>query len=151
MDLEWQSKIIFEERIRMIEELLKQLENLVGSDDFEFESEEIIQQLIAAGAGFEIIEHLFSIMEHHPLDDFGMPGAMVHFIEHFYPDYLPLLIQSVKRTPALHTIWMLNRCINGSDDKEELLSVLKCIANDDAVDEAIRDSAKSFLDYQIGK
>ena len=88
-------------------------------------------------------------MERHPLDDFGMPGAMVHFIEHFYPDFVPLLINSVKRAPALHTVWMLNRCINGSSDKEELLAVLKSTANDETVDKNIRDSAKSFLDYQL--
>ena len=39
----------------MIETLLKQLEGLVGSDDFEFESEEIIEKLKAEGAGFEIV------------------------------------------------------------------------------------------------
>lgn len=134
----------------MVESLLNQLEELVGSDDFEFESEEIIEKLIAEGAGFEIIEELLSIMERHPLDDFGMPGAMVHFIERFYPEFVPLLICSVKRAPAMHTVWMLNRCINGSDDNEELLSVLKSIANDDTTDKAIKDSAIRFLDYQAG-
>ena len=133
----------------MIETLLKQLEGLVGSDDFEFESEEIIKQLIAQGAGFETVAKLLSIMERHPLDDFGMPGAMVHFIEHFYPDFVPLLIDSLKRTPTIHTVWMLNRCINGSNNHDELLSVLKNIANDDTIDLAISDSAKSFLDYQL--
>ena len=134
----------------MIDVLLKQLEDLVGSDDFEFESEEIIEKLIAEGAGFEIIEKLFLIIERHPLDDFGMPGAMVRYIESFYPEYLSLLIDSVKRAPTMHTVWMLNRCINGKNDTEMLLSVLKVIANDDAIDKAIKDSAKSFLDYQTG-
>ncbi len=135
----------------MIEALLKQLEGLVGSDDFEFESEEIIEKLKAEGAGFEIVDNLFSIMEKHPLDDFGMPGAMVHFIENYYPDYIPLLISSVQRSPAMHTVWMLNRCINGKNDTEKLLSVLKDIANDDSLDKTIKDSAKSFLDYQTGR
>ena len=134
----------------MIEALLKQLEDLVGSDDFEFESEEIIEKLKDEGAGFEVVEKLLSIIEKHPLDDFGMPGAIVHFIETFYPDYLPLLIDSLKRAPALHTVWMLNRCINGSNDSEKLLSVLKDTAADDSVDKTIRDSAKSFLDFHTG-
>ena len=133
----------------MTEALLKQLEELIGSDDFEFGSEEIIRKLIEEGAGFEIIEELLSIMERHPLDDFGMPGAMVHFIEHFYPDFVPLLINSVKRAPAMHTVWMLNRCINGSSNKEELLAVLKSTADNETINKNIRDSAKSFLDYQL--
>ena len=134
----------------MVDALLKQLEDLVGSDDFEFESEEIMEHLEAEGAGFEIVEQLFAIMERHPLDDFGMPGAMVHFIESFYPDFLPLLISSVRRAPAMHTVWMVNRCINGAADQEALLSVLRDTANDETVDQAIRDSAKSFLDHQTG-
>ncbi|MBR6968131.1 MAG: hypothetical protein IKH78_06310 [Ruminococcus sp.] len=133
----------------MTEALLKQLEEFVGTDDFEFESEEIMEKLKEEGAGFEIIEKLFSIMERHPLDDFGMPGAMVRFIEHFYPDFVPLLIDSLKRTPTLHTVWMLNRCINGNNNKEELLSVLKSAANNDTIDPAIKKSAQSFLDYQL--
>ena len=135
----------------MIGTLLKQLEELAGSDDFEFESEEIIERLKEEGAGIEIVERLFPIMESHPLDDFGMPGAMVHYIESFYPDFLPLLIASVKRTPTMHTVWMLNRCINGKFSREELLSALREVAENANVDKAIRDSAKSFLDYQTGK
>ena len=134
----------------MVEVLLKQLEDLVGSDDFESESEEIIEQLEEEGAGIEIVEDLLSIMERHPLDDFGMPGAMVHFIETFYPAYLPTLIDSVKRAPAMQTVWMLNRCINGKTESEKLLSALKDLADDDTVDKTIKESARNFLDYQTG-
>jgi hypothetical protein len=134
----------------MIDTLLEQLETLVGSDDFEFESEEIMERLEEEGAGFEIVEKLFAIMERHPLDDFGMPGAVVHFIERFYPSFLPLLTASVDRAPSLHTVWMLNRCINGTNDKEKLISLLRKTADDPAVDKAIRDLAGSFLDHQSG-
>lgn len=135
----------------MIGTLLKQLEELAGSDDFESESEEIIERLKEEGAGIEIVERLFPIMESHPLDDFGMPGAMTHFIESFYPEFLPLLIDSVKRAPTMHTVWMLNRCINGKYETEKLLSVLKDIAEDDNVDATIRNSAKGFLDHQTNR
>ena len=56
-----------------MEALLKKLESLVGTDDFDYESEEIMEQLEEAGAGQEIIADLLGIMERHPLDDFGMP------------------------------------------------------------------------------
>ncbi len=128
---------------------LKRLEELVGSDDFEYESEDIIENMIARGAGFEVIEDLFGIMERHPLDDFGMPGAVVHFIEHFYPDFVPLLVSSVRRAPSLHTVWMLNRCINGAKDKQELIDVLREVTENENADKAVRDSAKGFLDYQM--
>ena len=134
----------------MTDTLLEKLESLVDTDDFEYESEDIIAQLEEAGAGFEIIEPLLGIMERHPLSDFGMPGAMVRFIERFYPKYLPLLTASVKRAPSMHTVWMLNRCINGAADKSELLSVLENVVNNEDADKAIRDSAKEFLEYQSG-
>ena len=130
--------------------LLEKLESLVGSDDFEYDSEDIISEMEAEGAGFETVEALLGIMERHPLADFGMPGAMVHFIERFYPQFVPLLIDSVKRAPSLHAVWMLNRCINGASDKSELLSVLEGVINNENADNAVRDHAKEFFEYQSG-
>ncbi len=135
----------------MTENLLRQLEDLIGSDDFEFEAEEIMEQLVEEGAGFEIVGELFSIMERHPVDDLGMPGPMVHFIEQYHPEHIPLLISSVKRAPTLHTVWMLNRCINGSADRDEYISILKEAAENENADKAVRDSARSFLDYQLNR
>ena len=135
----------------MTEDLLKQLEDLVGADDFEFESEDIMEQLEEEGAGFEIIEPLLGIMERHPLDYFGMPGAMVHFIERFYPQHVPLLIESIRRAPAMHTVWMLNRCINGAEKKDEYIGVLREVAENENVDKAIREQANSFIEYQTKK
>ena len=132
----------------MIKELINQLDNLVGSDDFEFEMEEIMERIEAEGAGIEIVEDLLRIMETHPLDDFGMPGSMVHFIERFDPDYIPLLIQSVRRSPAMHTVWMLNRCINGVDNKDEYIDVLKEVAGNETINDLIRKSAQEFINYQ---
>ena len=77
-----------------------------------------------------------------------MPGAMVHFIEKYDPEYIPLLIQSIKRAPSMHTLWMLNRCINGSDDADEYIDVLKEVAANESLDEAIRQSAQEFVNYQ---
>lgn len=133
----------------MIDSLLEEIEKLVGSDDFEYEMEEIMNKIEAEGAGFEIAEKLLGIMERHPLDDFGMPGAMVHFIEKYDPEHIPLLISSIKRSPALHTIWMLNRCINGAENKEEYINLLKQVADNDKLDKAIRESAQEFVDFQL--
>ena len=132
----------------MVEELLQEIEQFVGSDDFEYEMETRMSQIEAEGAGMEIIDKLLQIMERHPLDDFGMPGAMVHFIEKFTPKYEPALVRSIKRRPSLHTIWMLNRCINGSDHKDEYINILMEIADREDVEKEIRDSAQEFVDFQ---
>ena len=133
-----------------MQKLLQKLEELVGSDDFESESEEIIDQLQEAGAGDEIIPLLLQIMERHPLADFGMPGAMVHFMESFDPEYEEYLAESLKRRPAVHTVWMLNRCISVHAQKEPYLALLREVAARTDIEQAIRDSAQEFLKYQTG-
>jgi hypothetical protein len=43
----------------------------------------------------------------------------VHFIEHFHlKGYEELLISSVERKPTEHTIFMLNRVVNGTTEPE---------------------------------
>lgn len=132
----------------MINKLLQEIEELVGSDYFESDMEEKMEQIIAEGAGIETVIPLLQIMERHPLDDFGMPGAMVHFIESFAPDYEAYLVESLKRRPALHTVWMLNRCINGNSAKNEYISLLKEIADRNDIEKEIRNSAQEFIDFQ---
>ena len=135
----------------MIEELLKEIEAMIGSDDFEYEMRDRMELIKAEGAGIETVVPLLQIMERHPLADFGLPGAMAHFIETFYPDYEPYLIESLKRRPTLHTVWMLNRCINGKFAKEEYLTLMKNIANREDIEIEIRNSAQEFVDYQMNK
>ena len=129
----------------MITELIGKLESLIGTDDFEYESEEIMESIEEEGAGLETVEELLSLMERHPLADLGMPGAVVYFIEKHYPDHIPLLISSVRRTPTLHTVWMLNRCKNGSNDKYKFISILKEVSENENADKAVRELAESFL------
>ena len=132
----------------MTREILREIENLVGSDDFDYEINEKIELIKAEGAGLETVPPLLRIMERHPLDYFGTPGAMVHFIETFYPDYEPFLIESLNRRPTLHTLWMLNRVANASSDKDKYLSLMKEIADSENLEKEIRQSAQEFYDYQ---
>lgn len=132
----------------MIEKLLQEIEELVGSDDFEYDMEEKMRLIESEGAGIETVIPLLRIMERHPLDDFGMPGGMVHFIESFDPEYECFLVESLKRRPALHTVWMLNRCMNSNFRKNEYIDLLKEINSRDDVEKEIRSSAQEFIDFQ---
>ena len=80
-----------------------------------------------------------------------MPGAMVHFAESFGEEYKPLLISSLKKRPSMHTVWMLNRCINGSANKDEYIALLKEISELTDIEKEIRDSAEDFYKFQLGK
>lgn len=132
----------------MITKLLQEIEELIGSDWFAMDMGEKMEEIVALGGGYELVEPILQIMERHPMDDFGMPGEMVHFIEKFSPEYEVLLVESLKRRPALHTVWMLNRCINGSADKESHIALLKEIAENDNIEQEIRESALDFYKFQ---
>ena len=134
-----------------VQQLMQELEALIGSDYFEVDAEEIMSRLEEEGASCEIIPELLAIMERHPLDDFGCPGIIVQFIEQFYPEYLHALIDSLRSAPALQTVFMLNRCINAGDKNGELLSVLKEVAGNKNTLAEVRKFAEDFIEYQTKK
>lgn len=131
----------------MLDTVIKEIESAVGTDDFEFIMEENIMKLGAEGVGIEAVTPLLELMERHPMEDFGMPGAIVHFVERFYKNgYEELLIESVKRRPTMHTVWMLNRVMNGSENKNDYLEIMKEVTERSDVEEAIKNSASEFMD-----
>ena len=92
------------------------------------------------------VRPLLRLMERHPLTDFGSPGPIVHFVERFYKKgYEEELLLSLKRMPTLHTVWMLNRLINGTDQAEVYLDLLKEISENASYDKEIREEALHFL------
>ena len=92
------------------------------------------------------VQPLLRLMERHPLTDFGSPGPIVHFVERFYKKgYEEELLLSLKRMPTLHTVWMLNRLINGTDQAEVYLNLLKEISENASYDKEIREEALHFL------
>lgn len=131
----------------MLDTVIKEIENAVGTDDFEFIIEENIMKLEVEGVGIEAVTPLLELMERHPMDDFGMPGAIVHFVERFNKNgYEELLIESVKRRPTMHTVWMLNRVMNGSENKNDYLEIMKEITERFDIEESIKNSASEFMD-----
>lgn len=136
--------------------LLERLESLAGTDELEGQMDGLMEQMEALGAGLETVPLLLGIMERHPLDDFGMPGAMVHFMERFFTKgYEEELTASIRRKPTAHTMWMANRLLNSPAlspvVRVELIALLGQIADDPAVEALIRERAKEYLEHQFGK
>ena len=93
-------------------DLLQDLENAVKSEDL-LQTQEVIEKIKKETDAFEYIAPMLRLMEENPNLDFGDPGPMVHFMESYYrKGYEQLLVQSIKRKPTAHTIWMLNRILN---------------------------------------
>ena len=130
----------------MLEIAIKEIENSIGSDDFELVMEDNIMKLEIQNIGIEAVKPLLQLMERHPLVDFGVPGAIVHFVERFYKKgYEELLVESIKRKPTMHTVWMLNRFINGSENKKDYIELMKAIIEHNDIEDEIRNQARAFM------
>ncbi|MCI8567474.1 MAG: hypothetical protein HFI39_14395 [Lachnospiraceae bacterium] len=110
-----------------------------------------IDTITNAGYKSEAVEPLLQLLERHPTAYFGDPGAIVSFIEQFGGEYEDFLAASVKRTPTITTVWMVNRCINAGEHTEEWMDILKEIASREDVNKLIKESAQEFLGFQASR
>lgn len=107
-----------------------------------------IDAITKAGYKSEAVPLLLRLFERHPAAYFGDPGAIVDFIEQFGGEYENYLAESVKRTPTISTVWMLNRCINAGQHTEEFMDILKVIAGRTDIDKDIRERAQEYVEFQ---
>ncbi|WP_084225642.1 hypothetical protein [Paenibacillus pectinilyticus] len=108
---------------------------------------DVTEELERREDGYDAIEPLLKLLEDNPDVDFGSPGPIVHFVEKYYKKgYEEKLIVSLYRRPTNHTLWMLNRIINGSENelKQQYLNVLKDIIERFSEDKKIDEQARYF-------
>ena len=116
------------------------------NEDFETVMMDCMEEIEENYNQLDSVQPLLRLMERHPLTDFGSPGPIVHFVERFYKKgYEEELLLSLKRMPTLHTVWMLNRLINGTDQAEVYLELPKEISENASYDKEIREEALHFL------
>ncbi|WP_186224796.1 hypothetical protein [Burkholderia gladioli] len=75
-------------------------------------------------------------------------GAIVHTAERYFgKGYEQKLIESLSRNPTVHTVWMLNRVINGVDGdlKVFFIDLMRRISSDNSIGADVRGAAKEFL------
>ncbi|WP_324027863.1 hypothetical protein QSV08_07920 [Maribacter sp. BPC-D8] len=140
-------------------EHLKPIAHFLENDNLDFDEDDfiglqydIVDQLEDHNIGFEIITDVLELMETNPLVEFGSPGPLTHFIESFYnqnqKEYVKSLETSIKTRPAVHTLWLLNRVINGSEEARalQLTQVMKSVYENKQVATDIRNVAQQFLE-----
>ena len=116
-------------------EILDTLRSKVGQDDFEYIQDDMVSEIEQCENKFDFIEPILKLMEDNLDADFGVPGALTHFIEHFAQNgYEELLLQSVRRKATAHNVWLLHRAWNGANDPmhyeyKNLAEHLKSIPN----------------------
>ena len=99
------------------------------------------------------IPELFGVMERMPDADLGSPGPLVHTLEAL-KGYEGELIRSVRRSPSLLSVWMVNRILNTdlpSDTRESYMSLLNETATRPDVPKAVREDARDFVQLQMRK
>lgn len=130
-----------------LSKLINKIEQSITSDEFVDISYDIVEEIENREDASEAIEPILLLIERNPNVDFGRPGPLVHFVEGFYKNgYEEKLVESLERFPTKHTVWMLNRIINGSegDSKKYFLNVLEDIIVKPNVDNEVVLLAKHF-------
>ncbi|MEK5215234.1 hypothetical protein [Psychrobacillus sp. FSL H8-0487] len=130
-----------------LNQLMMKLKKSIMNENFIDVTYDVVEEIEEREDAFEAILPIFKLMEKYPNINFGRPGPLVHFVEKFYKNgYEEKLVESLKREPTQHTVWMLNRVINGSqgDRKAYFINVLDNIIAFPNLDEEIVSLARHF-------
>jgi hypothetical protein len=137
-----------------VEKFIRSLRELAIPED-EFMLEGLLYQLTepleAVGDIDPAIPHIFRFFERYPDAEHGSPGALVHFLERFPKRYESELIASLKRAPAPHPVWMVNRILNSNlseKQRNEWMEVLRSVETNPNSSEMAVIQAESFLKHQ---
>src|SRR5262249_47479882 len=99
-----------------------------------------------------VIPSMFSVIERCVEAGLGSPGPLVHSIESVgYEQFLPLLVDSVRRQPTYLNVWMVNRILNADipdDHRQQLLGLLRSVSTSSAAPTDVAEQANDFLRQQ---
>jgi len=111
---------------------------------------ELTDALMGISERERAIPELFGVMERLPDAHLGSPGPLVHTLEAL-KGYENELIRSVRRSPSLLSVWMVNRILNTdlpSDLRQSYMAVLDEAAARPDVSKAVREDARDFVELQ---
>lgn len=132
------------------QDVANQLEQIASAEDFPGVSAELTASWISMGTGQEAVERVLRFMETNSGIDFGMPGALVHFVERFYKHgYEELLLDSLERKPTTLTTWMLNRIINATNEpdvRQRFVEAMERASVNADADLGTKQAAEHFLE-----
>ena len=129
------------------EEIIKALEEGITSWGMYNVNWDVMDAIEADEDPFSYVKPILDIIAAHPDIDFGAPGQLVHFAEKFSnKGYEELLIESVRKSPTHHNIWMLHRCYNAPNDsrREKYAELIRKLQNDSNISDDIKTAIDGF-------
>jgi hypothetical protein len=103
----------------------------------------------------EFLDVWFRLYERFPDDETeGIFWSILHGIEQYHPDSDRLVVSSVRRNTSEFPMMMVNRLLNGGIkkvDTVDLLQLLEGVTTNDIYSTSIRETARSYIDYQRNK
>ena len=115
---------------------------------------ELTEPLKALPGAEKAIPEMFAVMERLRDADLGSPGPLVHTIERWRGRYENELVNPVRRCPSMLSVWMVNRILNTGlpdDTRREYMSLLHDATIHPKASEDVRQSAREFIEFQVGK
>jgi hypothetical protein len=99
-----------------------------------------------------VVPSMFSVIERCGEADLGSPGPLVHCIESLgYEQYLPQLVDSVRRKPTYLNVWMVNRILNAAipdHHRQQILGLLRGVSTNPAASASVAEQANGLLQHQ---
>jgi hypothetical protein len=112
---------------------------------------ELIDRYFALPDSAEHLDVWFRLYERFPVTDAEYAfWTILHQIE-TQPDWLGLVVASVRRKPSSFSVMMVNRLLNGgiaSVGGVDLLDLLREVAADERSPAVVREDAEGYLEYQ---
>ncbi len=116
--------------------------------------EELVDLYFNHDLAEEFLDVWFRLYERFPDDESqGVFWSILHGIEN-YSSSDRLVVRSVKRNPSEFSVMMVNRLLNAGIEKVDavdLLELLEGVATNDIYSLAIRENAKSYIEYKRKK
>lgn len=135
-----------------VDDVILKLASIASEEHLAEAGDDLVQSLLDVKVGLAAVAPILRFMEAHRDWDFGTPGPLVHFVERFHGQgYERELIASVERQPTAHTLWMLNRLINGERDgtsRAQLLRLLSAAATAPNAEPDAVEAARRFHAFQ---
>lgn len=110
---------------------------------------ELCDELSALDDPDSSVPAMFNVMERLDCAELGAPGPLVHTMEQWRGRYEKHLVNSVRRRPSIHAIWMINRILNVSPpDTKDWIDLLAAVASHPLACQSVKDQAVRFIQIQ---